>query len=83
MAISPRLALAALSSFIPLLAIALVSFSLPYWWLRAGLERAQGWPARLAVAPAPTLVIYVYSGSDPEYLANLQFFAKEAIKVRP
>lgn len=28
------------------------------------------------------LVIYVYSGSDPEYEANLRFFVREAIQVR-
>ena len=27
------------------------------------------------------LVVYVYSGSDPEYEANLHFFLREAIKV--
>ena len=32
--------------------------------------------------PVRALVIYVYSGSDPEYEANLQFFIREAIKVR-
>ena len=28
------------------------------------------------------LVVYVYSGSDPEYEANLRFFVREAVKVR-
>lgn len=32
--------------------------------------------------PDPTLVIYVYSGSDPEYATNLRFFIHQAIKVR-
>ena len=27
------------------------------------------------------LVVYVYSGNDPEYEANLRFFVREAIKV--
>lgn len=31
------------------------------------------------MAKAPTLVIYVYSGSDPEYEKNLQYFVDEAI----
>ena len=29
-----------------------------------------------------SLVVYVYSGSDPEYEENLRFFLREAIKVR-
>lgn len=33
--------------------------------------------------PAPKkLVIYVFSGSDPEYANNLRFFVREAVKVR-
>lgn len=32
-------------------------------------------------AQAPTLVIYVFSDSDPEYERNLSYFVKEGIKV--
>jgi hypothetical protein len=30
---------------------------------------------------ARTLVVYVFSGSDPEYVNNLRFFIREAVKV--
>ena len=33
-------------------------------------------------ARAPTLVVYVFSGSDPEYAGNLRFFVREAVRVR-
>lgn len=40
-----------------------------------------GWPTGLAVQPDRTLVIYVYSATDPEYERNLRFFIDEAVKV--
>ena len=33
-------------------------------------------------AVVDTLVIYVYSGSDPEYHRNLEFFVNHAVEVR-
>jgi hypothetical protein len=42
----------------------------------------EGWPAALARQPHPTLVIYVFAASDPEYEGNLRFFVEEAVKVR-
>ena len=33
-------------------------------------------------ARARTLVVYVFSGSDPEYADNLRFFVREAAKVQ-
>jgi len=38
-------------------------------------------PAGQPVARARTLVVYVFSGSDPEYADNLRFFISEAVKV--
>ena len=47
-------------------------------------RRSEGFLAEPAVVEHAkrALVIYVYSGSDPEYEANLQFFVREAIHVR-
>ena len=30
---------------------------------------------------AETLVVYVYAGTDPEYLGNLHYFIREAVHV--
>lgn len=49
--------------------------------LAAGLRLLPLGPA--PQARAPTLVVYVFSGSDPEYADNLRFFVGEAVKVRP
>ncbi|KAH7621353.1 hypothetical protein NADE_006616 [Nannochloris sp. 'desiccata'] len=59
----------------------LVALFISYTWLKFGIEASQSWQSRgVAFQPAPTLVIYVYSSSDPEYLKNLEFFIREAIK---
>ena len=49
--------------------------------LAAGLRLLPQGP--VPQARAPTLVVYVFSGSDPEYGDNLRFFVGEAVKVRP
>lgn len=38
-------------------------------------------PTQPLQARGRTLVIYVFSGSDPEYADNLRFFVREAVKV--
>lgn len=38
-------------------------------------------PTQRLQARGRTLVIYVFSGSDPEYADNLRFFVSEAVKV--
>ena len=38
-------------------------------------------PAQHLQARGRTLVVYVFSGSDPEYADNLRFFVSEAVKV--
>ena len=38
-------------------------------------------PAQRLQARGRTLVVYVFSGSDPEYADNLRFFVSEAVKV--
>jgi hypothetical protein len=73
------------SSSIRSVFLALFSLFISYTWLKFGIERSQSWQSRgLASLKnhslSPTLVIYVYSGSDPEYLTNLEFFIQEAIK---
>jgi hypothetical protein len=61
--------------------ISFIALLISYTWLKFGIERSQSWQSRgLAFQTAPTLVIYVYSNTDPEYLKNLEFFIKEAIK---
>ena len=65
-----------------------------FWLLRAPgqLERgsvsseglrlpAPGQPVHLR-ARGKTLVVYVFSGSDPEYADNLRFFISQAVQVR-
>jgi len=42
---------------------------------------AKGWGRQLRRAEAPTLVVYVYSDTDPEYKKNLQYFVENGIKV--
>jgi len=69
------------SSSLQSVLISLVALSISYTWLKFGIEKSQSWQSRgLAIQPEPTLVIYVYSNSDPEYRKNLEFFIKEAIK---
>lgn len=67
--------------FIPLIFLATFSLFISGGWLFYGIRSSQDWPSWMAIQPQPTLVIYVYSGSDPEYLNNLVFFIKEAVKV--
>lgn len=56
---------------------------------RESYEAFAGRPAQRQAAAADgpqqphTLVVYVFSGSDPEYANNLRFFVREAVKVEP
>jgi hypothetical protein len=59
---------------------ALFGLFISYTWLKFGIESSQTLQSRGILAIQPTLVIYVYSNSDPEYLKNLEFFIREAIK---
>jgi hypothetical protein len=43
---------------------------------------AKGWGRQLRRAEAPTLVVYVYSDTDPEYINNFKYFVENGIKVR-
>ena len=43
---------------------------------------AKGWGRQLRRAEAPTLVVYVYSDTDPEYKNNFKYFVENGIKVR-
>lgn len=74
-----------------LMAIALCGWGL--WFIRAPGVLGGGWAGRRAgsglrlepgqpTARGRTLVVYVFSGSDPEYADNLRFFISEAVKVR-
>lgn len=51
--------------------------------LTSSFRRSEGFrhPAPVLEYVKRALVIYVYSGSDPEYEANLRFFVREAIQV--
>ena len=69
------------SLFVAFVLILLISFSYTALRFLVLIRTSQDWPSWMAIQPQPTLVIYVYSGSDPEYLNNLKFFIKEAIQV--
>lgn len=61
-----------------LIIILMLCFNYLLWDLAGGKERHWQGPR----AAAPTLVLYVFSDTDPEYMNNLAYFAREAIKVR-
>lgn len=44
-------------------------------------KASSSWPSALSVAEHPTVVVYVFGGSDPEYEANLRFFIDEAVRT--
>lgn len=70
-----------------LMAVALCGWA--FWLFRApGMlgGSSSGSGLRLVDSSQPsargrTLVVYVFSGSDPEYANNLRFFISEAVKV--
>lgn len=63
----------------PILLLVTFSLSLVLFGFVSGPKLSE--TVNFGVSQARTLVIYVYSGSDPEYERNLQFFVREAIKV--
>lgn len=69
--------------FFPIaLFVVLLAYSSSIISHKPGRVLSDDWPSFLVRQPEPTLVIYVYSGSDPEYANNLRFFVREAVKVR-